>query len=140
MRAVSLVMAGVLVLALSLAAVARDSSGPRLERFQGTLSKVEEGSITVVTKADDGTDKTMTFKVDDKTKVAVPTGKTIDFTGRDGVKRTRPETVDGKIADLKVGQSVSVGYAKDTTLAVRITVIAAKTEPAKPKEGGDAPK
>ena len=139
MRVVTLVLACALVLGLTLSAVARDSTGPRPERFTGTITKVEKTdagvvTVTVTTKTDAGEDKTMTFKLDDKSKVMVA-GTEMEK-GRDGVER--PKMVEGKVDDLKEKVKVSVAYTKDTNVALFIRVVPPPKETPKeePKAGG----
>lgn len=134
MRVPVLLVAVVLVAVLGLTAAAEEAKHVKLERFGGTITKVEEGKVTVVSKGESG-EKTMTFTVDDKTKIRVPTGETEEVTGENGEKKTRPKMKDGTVADLKAEQLVHVGYKKDGNVAVVVYVV-----PPKPKEGGEGEK
>ena len=88
---------------------------PKLEKFSGVIDKVDEMAKAVVVKIKvKKEEKTLTFAIDDKTKIT-KAGKDMPF------------------SDLKAGMSVSVEYKKDgdKLTAVKITVAAPKAAPKK---------
>jgi Cu/Ag efflux protein CusF len=89
---------------------------PKLEKFSGVIDKVDEMAKAVVVKIKvKKEEKTLTFAIDDKTKITK--GKeTLSF------------------GDLKKGMNVSVEYKKDGDKLVAVTIKAAAPKAAPKKE------
>jgi Cu/Ag efflux protein CusF len=91
---------------------------PKLEKFSGVVEKVDEAAKTFEVKHKvKKEEKTLTFAIDDKTKI-IRGKETLSF------------------ADLKKGMRVSVEYKKDgdKMVAVTIKVVVPKAAPAEKKE------
>jgi hypothetical protein len=107
-------LAAVLVLGLRLAAE-EEKGKPRPQKFTGMLSKVEGASLTITTRGDGG-DRSETFTTDAGTKILIETelDETVKVKGEGGDRDvTRQKTAPAKLADLKVGQCISVVHAGD---------------------------
>lgn len=112
-RHASLILAGCLVLGLRLAA--EEKGQPRPQKLTGTLTKVEGAALTVVIRGDSG-ERSETFSTDASTKVLIETDQdeTVKVKGEGGDRDvTRPKTAPVKLADLKIGQRVSVTHTAD---------------------------
>jgi Cu/Ag efflux protein CusF len=91
---------------------------PKLEKFSGVIDKVDEMAKVVVVKGKvKKEEKTLTFAIDDKTKIT-KAGKDMPF------------------SDLKAGMNVAVGYKKegDKNIAATIKVAAPKAAPKEKKK------
>lgn len=111
--------------------LAQEKEKPRVINATGIVSKVDAGSLTVVQRGDSG-ERSTTFVVGAQTKVLVQTNEDDVVKGEGGRERKTPKTKEGKSADLKVDQRVTVSYAEagkaDTILILRPT-------PPRKKEG-----
>lgn len=101
-----------------LPSLAQDGEGkgkPRPQKWIGQLSKVEGKKLTVTRRGDSG-EASETFTTDKETKIRTETDQDEKFKikGEGGEREiTRPKTVDAKLADLKVGQRISVTFTPD---------------------------
>lgn len=97
--------------------------------------KIEDSTLTVTRRGDKGV-KTETFTLGAKTKILIETDQdeTVKVKREGGDKAiTRPKVAEGKTADLKTGQRVTVVYGDDR-LVTQVTM----HRPAKPrKKEGD---
>jgi hypothetical protein len=105
---------------------------PKPTILRAEVSRVEGSSLTVTVRSDKG-ERTETFTVGADTKVRLETAddETVKIKGEGGEREvTRPKTVEGKLADLKPGQRVSVTCTSDK----KVTEVLGHRPPKK-KEG-----
>lgn len=111
--------------------LAQEKEKPRAMNATGVVSKVDAGSLTVVQRGDSG-ERSTTFVVGAQTKILVQTNEDDVVKGEGGRERKIPKTREGKTADLKVDQRVTVSFAEagkaDSILILRPT-------PPRKKEG-----
>ena len=130
-------VAGTLVFAG--AAAGEERKAPKTLTVSGILASVEGGAITVSFKKDEGrTEGTKTVVVDKETKILIETNEMESKPGEGGKIVQRPKVVEGTLADLKVGQRVTVTCTAETGKAVKVFVN--RTPPKENKEGEGGPR
>ncbi len=122
------IMVAFVFVAMSIA-VASNSSGqekgkPRTQSVSGLVSKVDAGTLTI-TQRGDGGDRSTVFAIGAQTKILIQTNEDNTVKGEGGSERKVPKTKEGKIADVKVDQRVTVGFTEagkaDSLLVLRPT-------------------
>lgn len=108
-------MLGIGLLFLSTAAMAemlaQEKGKPRTMNATGVVSKMAANSLTLVQRGDSG-ERSTTFVVGAQTKILVQTSEDEVVKGEGGRERKIPKTKEGKAANLKVDQRVTVSYAE----------------------------
>ena len=95
--------------------------GPKAVVLKGELTAVEANSITVTQKGDKGARGT-TVAVGADTQVLTETAEDEAAPAEHGETKQKPKTVEGTLADLKVGQWVTVWCTADGAAAVKVLV------------------
>jgi len=116
-------------LALVAIGIAEEKDRPRPRNLTGQVSKIDTGSLTVLQRGDSG-ERSTTFAISPQTKILVQTDEDEKIKGGEGGERTVPKTREGKIADVKVEQRVTVGFV-DAGKADSVLVLRAP----KPRKG-----
>jgi hypothetical protein len=130
-------VAGTLVFAG--AAASEERKAPKALTVSGILASVEGSAITVSFKKDEGrTEGTKTVTVDAETKILIETNEMESKPGEGGKIVQRPKVVEGTLADLKVGQRVTVTCTAETGKAIKVFV--SRTPPKENKEGERGPR
>jgi hypothetical protein len=111
--------------------LAQEKGKPRTMNATGVVSKVAADSLTLVQRGDSG-ERSTTFVVGAQTKILVQTSEDEVVKGEGGRERKIPKTKEGKTADLKVDQRVTVSFA-DTGKADSILIL--RPAPARKNEG-----
>lgn len=127
-------MIAVLVLGLGSLALAEEKAKPKPQTRSGELTKVEGNSLTLTQRGDQG-ERSETFTLAADTRVLIETAEdeTVTVKGEGGDRSvTRPRLQEGKLADLKTGQRISVTFSEDKKVTQVIGHRAAKP---KKKEG-----
>jgi hypothetical protein len=117
---------------LFVTAGAEEKERPRPQTFRGMLTKVEATSITVTSKGDSG-ERSEIIGLTNTTKIVLESkeDEKIKVKGEGGNREiTRAKRVEGKLADLKVNQRVTVSVLDKK--AIEILVL---REPQRKKEG-----
>ncbi len=120
------------MLLMGAVALAEEKGKPRPQTSSGELTKVEGNALTVTQRGDKG-ERSETFTIAGYTKILIETAEdeSVKVKGEGGEKTiTRPKVQEGKLADLKVGQRVSVTYAADK----KVTQVTGHRPP-KPRKG-----
>jgi len=130
-------MYGFAICAMSIA-IAADSVGqekgkPRTQNASGVVSKIDGTSLTITQSGGDkGGERSTVFAIGAQTKIILQTNDDDIVKGEGGKERKVPKTKEGKIADVKVDQRVTVGFVEmgkaDSVLVLRAT-------PPRKKEG-----
>ncbi|MBM4071670.1 MAG: hypothetical protein FJ271_22475 [Planctomycetes bacterium] len=111
--------------------LAQEKGKPRTMNATGVVSKVAADSLTLVQRGDSGERSTM-FAIGAQTKILVQTSDDEVVKGEGGRERKTPKTKEGKAADLKVDQRVTVSYAE---AGKADSILVLRPAPARKKEG-----
>lgn len=111
-------------IAIATASVGEEKGKPRAQSAIGVVSKIDGSSLTITQRGDSG-ERSTTFAIDAQTKILLQTNDDDIVKGEGGRERKVPKTKEGKIADVKVDQRVTIGFAKagkaDSVLVLRAT-------------------
>lgn len=116
-------------LALVSIGIAEEKDRPRPKTLTGQVSKIDAGALTVLQRGDSG-ERSTTFTLSPQTKILVQTDADEKIKGGEGGERIVAKTREGKIADVKVEQRVTVSFI-ETGKADSILVLHAP----KPRKG-----
>mgnify|MGYP000642788976 CR=1 FL=1 len=114
---------------------------PRLTRVAGEITAVGGASVMVTSRGDRG-ETTLNIVIRTETKIRLETGETETVVGEGGREVRKPKFAEGALADLKVGQRVSVTCV-DGNKAVEVIAYRPKAtregegEARVKREGGD---
>jgi len=137
-----MVLLGVLALVVATGAWAgeKEGKGPKLITVSGQLTKVEAAAITVSRKKEGQDVESKIIAVDKDTKILIETDEKEVVPGEGGKVKEKAKVIEGTLADLKVGQRVTVACTEDGSEAVKIFVprAAPPKQDKEGKEGGGA--
>jgi len=104
--------------------------------YRGELTSVEAGSISLaIKKGENRAAETRTIAVDGGTKVLVETDEMESVPGEGGKMREKLKMAEGALADLKIGQQVSVSCGEEGARATKVFIHrSAPPRPVKEKE------
>lgn len=114
-------------------AIAEEKGKRRPQTYPGTLSKVEGNSLTIMQKGDKG-ERSEIFIVTADTKIRVETEEDVKVKvkkEREEREVTVPKVIEAKLADLKIGERVTVTCVADK----KATDVLAHRPAKKKKEG-----
>jgi hypothetical protein len=119
---------------------AEEKRVPRPRTMAGVLAKVKDNTLTLTLRGDAG-ERTETFVLakDAVVKIESQEDETVKVKGEGGNERTinRPKVIDAKLADLKVGQRVSVTFIQEKEGADKNAQKVLGHRAAKPRKEGD---
>ncbi len=130
-------MFGFALVAMSILVVAdtvgQEKGKPRAQSASGVVSKIDGTSLSITQSGGDkGGERSTVFAIGAQTKILIQTNEDNIVKGEGGNERKVPKTKEGNIADVKLDQRVTVGYAEagkaDSVLVLRPT-------PPRKKEG-----
>ncbi len=121
----------VMSIAIAADSVGQEKKKPRAQSASGVVSKIDGASLTITQRSDSG-ERSIIFAIGAQTKILIQTNEDNIVKGEGGNERKVPKTKEGKIADVKADQRVTVGFAEagkaDSVLVQRAT-------PPRKKEG-----
>ncbi len=122
MRTVRTALAAVALVALVLPGAAEEKRKPRPRTMTGRVSRMEANSLTVTQRGDKG-ERSETFAVGPKARLWVETAADAEVKGEGGRIRKVPARREGKLAEVKVDQRVTVTFTEpgkaDSVLVLR---------------------
>ena len=119
------------VIALGTHGSAQEKGKARSQMVTGVASKVDANSLTLTQRGDSG-ERMTSFAITPQTKVLVETSEDMVVKGEGGRERKIPKTREGKVAEVKVEQRITVAFTEAGKAdSVRIL----RSLPARKKEG-----
>jgi len=100
-----------ILLALGGHSAAQEKGKPRAQMITGVASKVDANSLTLIQRGDAG-ERMTTFALTPQSKVFVETSEDTVIKGEGGRERKIPKTREGKVADVKVEQRITVTFTE----------------------------